>query len=79
MVLLVPFTLHKFLPHCNGSIVIFDEYWIKNILTQISSCIKVLNFEKIWRANIYYVKSCSCLDMIMNLNFYGNKLFVNDF
>ena len=45
MKLLVPFALHKNY-HCDGSIVIFDGFWMKTIFTQISSCITVLNLGK---------------------------------
>ena len=32
-------------PHCDGSIVVFDGFWFKNILTQIFSCSIVFNYE----------------------------------
>ena len=31
MKLLVPFTSYKTIPHCDGSIAIFDGCWMKNI------------------------------------------------
>ena len=49
------FTLHKIIPHCDGSIFFFDGCRIKKILPQISSYIKVFYLEKIWRANTSYL------------------------
>ena len=34
MELLVPFVLQNIFPHCDGSIVIFDGCWLKNIVLQ---------------------------------------------
>ena len=76
---LVPLAWHNLFSHYNGSIVVFGGCWIKNIFTQIGSCIKVLNLEKIWRAHYSYLMSCSRLGIRMNLYFNEDKLFVNYF
>ena len=54
--------------HYKGPIVIFGGSWIKNVFTQVISCIRVTSVENIWCVNIYYLKSCSCLGIKNNLH-----------
>ena len=79
MGLLDPFASYKNIYHFHGSIVIFYGCWIKIFFTIISSCITVLNLEKIWRARYSYLISCSWLGIVMNLYLYEDKYFVNYF
>ena len=73
------FFSHNIFPHWDGSIAIFDGFWIKFIFTQISLCINVFNLEKKLRVSISYLKPCLWLFIIMNLQWYKEKLFVNCF
>ena len=56
MELLTPFVLKQFFALCDGCILIIDGCWMKIIFTQISSCMKVFNSEKIWCDHLFVHK-----------------------
>ena len=68
MELLVPFASQENFPHCDSYIVIFE----------ISSCMKVLNFEKSC-APIFMIEShVSLWGIKINLHLYKDRFFVNN-
>ena len=76
MELLVPFAPHKSFLIATAPLSFWMVSSLQIFFTKISSFIDVSIFEKIWRANIYYLRSCSCLCIIMSLHLYKEKYFV---
>ena len=74
--LLTLFASHNCFAHCDGYIFIFDRCWTKIFFTQISLFIKVFNSKNLARSFSIH-RSCSWLVIIINSQWYKEKLFVN--